>query len=103
MSCSWTTAQVSSEVADTRAFERTVEVALVEVDVLVEVFDVDVALVVVAAFVVASSSASEVVAAAVETARLAVSAPDGITQCAKRMDHEEGRTQRSMEDPGFRV
>ena len=75
MSCSWTTAQVSSEVADTRAFERTVEVALVEVDVLVEVFDVDVALVVVAAFVVASSSASEVVAAAVETAALVGSSP----------------------------
>ena len=51
------------------------EVALVEVDVLVEVFDVDVALVVVAAFVVASSSASEVVAAAVETAALVGSSP----------------------------
>ena len=58
-----------------RRFKRTVEVALVEVDVLVEVFDVDVALVVVAAFVVASSSASEVVAAAVETAALVGSSP----------------------------
>ena len=75
MSCSWTTVLFSSEVTNMRRFERTVEVALVEVDVLVEVFDVDVALVVVAAFVVASSSASEVVAAAVETAALVGSSP----------------------------